>query len=495
LVAGVVLHLTSQVVRMRGWWHILRAAYPGCRTLRARDATSAYLAGAGLNALLPARAGDLVKLAVLHKRIPGSCYTTLAATSVPETAFETLCGAALVAWALALGFLPIPLVPGEIPGPDVSWYLTHPVTAWLVTAIAVWTILLVGGSLHRRCRTIARRLGQGFAIFRSPRNYTIHVAGWQALGRLIRLASLACFLAAFALPAGPRTALLVMAAQGGGRIIPIAPVSAGLRIAMLSYGLVELSDQAIDPAAVAAFTFGVSAVLFVVMLAISIVLIGRELQTRSPRLALRRARKRLLRGAPKRATVMPVRHLWRAPDAPRLARVRRLGPQSPRARAVPGSLLSCRAPPAKPHALKPRARPWSRRHDQDAAVSAAGRRKRRHAPPAPSSSQIAPRWASTMARDATRRGRDPGHRRCGHHRRDRTARRHGETMPRPRSPSSSVAALTGFAEAETQRIWLFFVPLACVTAAALIRKRRLTVVVALPLVQPLAVETLPDAIW
>ena len=84
-----------------------------------------------------------------------------------------------------------------------------------------------------------------------------------------------------------------MAAQGGGRIIPLAPVSAGLRIAMLSYGLVELTGQAIDPAAVTAFTFEVSAILFMVMLVISLTLAGRELQTLSPRTALRRARARL----------------------------------------------------------------------------------------------------------------------------------------------------------------------------------------------------------
>ena len=84
-----------------------------------------------------------------------------------------------------------------------------------------------------------------------------------------------------------------MAAQGGGRIIPLAPVSAGLRIAMLSHGMVELTGQAIDPAAVTAFTFGVSAILFMVMLVISLTLAGRELQTLSPRTALRRARARL----------------------------------------------------------------------------------------------------------------------------------------------------------------------------------------------------------
>jgi hypothetical protein len=43
------------VVRTRGWFHIIRAAYPDARDLRARDVTLAYLARAGLNGR-PARA-------------------------------------------------------------------------------------------------------------------------------------------------------------------------------------------------------------------------------------------------------------------------------------------------------------------------------------------------------------------------------------------------------------------------------------------------------
>ena len=50
-------------------------------------------------------------------------------------------------------------------------------------------------------------------------------------------------MAAFGLPVTPATVVLVMAAQGGGRIIPLAPASAGLRLAMLSYGFVEVTGQ------------------------------------------------------------------------------------------------------------------------------------------------------------------------------------------------------------------------------------------------------------
>jgi methylthioxylose transferase len=59
----------------------------------------------------------------------------------------------------------------------------------------------------------------------------------------------------------------------------------------------------------------------------------------------------------------------------------------------------------------------------------------------------------------------------------------------------AVAAIGGFSKAETERIWLFLVPLACVAAAPAIGPRRPTVVVALLLVQALAVEVFFDTVW
>lgn len=297
--AAVVLHLVAQFVRLRGWWTILRAAYPDCDGLRPNDVRRAYFAGSGLNSVLPARAGDLVKLAVLHRQIPNSSYATLAATSVPETAFETFCGIGLVTWMLARGFLPVPVAPGEVPAPDVSFYLAHPILATLLTAVVIAAAALAFRWLRRRSAALVARLRQGLTIFSSPREFLLGVAAWQALARVIRLGALLCFLTAFGLPATLGAALLVMAAQGGGRIIPIAPVSAGLRIAMLSYGLVEVTGQPVDAGAISVFTFGVSAVLFVVMLSISLVLVSRELGTGNPRAALREARARLRTAAPR----------------------------------------------------------------------------------------------------------------------------------------------------------------------------------------------------
>lgn len=59
----------------------------------------------------------------------------------------------------------------------------------------------------------------------------------------------------------------------------------------------------------------------------------------------------------------------------------------------------------------------------------------------------------------------------------------------------AVAALGGFTKAETERIWLFLVPYACVAAAPALRGRRLPAVIGALLVQALVVEVLFDTIW
>ncbi len=294
LAAGVILHVVHQIVRTRGWWNIIRAAYPDATELRARDVVKAYLAGAGLNGIVPARGGDLAKLYLIRRRAPQTRWSTLIGTFVPETLFETLVGIGLVIWALSQGFLPVPTAPSELPSFDVSFVIRHPIisAAGSVAAVALTVIVL------RHARALLARLKQGLAILDSPRDFLLGVVTWQALGRVIRLGSLACFMAAFALPVTVATVVLVMAAQGGGKIIPIAPASAGLRIAMLGYGFVEVTGEAVDIASITAFSFGVGAALFLTGMLISIVLLGRELGTVSPRRMVERLRQRLGDQAP-----------------------------------------------------------------------------------------------------------------------------------------------------------------------------------------------------
>lgn len=58
-----------------------------------------------------------------------------------------------------------------------------------------------------------------------------------------------------------------------------------------------------------------------------------------------------------------------------------------------------------------------------------------------------------------------------------------------------VSALAGLTKAETERIWLPFVPLACVAASGVLPARRLPVVLWLLVAQALAIELLFDTVW
>jgi hypothetical protein len=59
----------------------------------------------------------------------------------------------------------------------------------------------------------------------------------------------------------------------------------------------------------------------------------------------------------------------------------------------------------------------------------------------------------------------------------------------------AAAALLGYTKAETERIWLFMVPFACVAAASALPRRWLAPVLVLLGVQALAVEVLLYTIW
>ena len=193
---------------------------------------------------------------------------------------------------LVQGALPVPSMLGELPQ-AASTCLRH----WVIAALLVLAALVVSFAVLRRVRRRCARLTlggrRGLAIFSTPARFVAQVASWQALARVIRLGSIACFLAAFALPATFGTAVLVMAVQGGGRVLPLGPVNAGLRIAMLSYGIAEVTRRPVEPAAIMAFSLGQSATMLAVTFAIAAALIAREFGTRPPRKAIQRARTRL----------------------------------------------------------------------------------------------------------------------------------------------------------------------------------------------------------
>ena len=231
LAAGLALHLLADVVRNSGWHTVLRAASPAHRALRLRDVQAAAFAGGGVNAIVPARAGDVVKVALVRRRLPDARLPTVSATFVPETLFECCTGAALLAWALTAGYLPVDEV-ARAPHAAAD----HAVVA-CVAAVGVVAVVLAAGLLaHRVAQRLYRDIAAGFAILRQPRRFVTGVVSFQLASRVIRLGAIACCLSACRLPGDAAAAALVMAVEGGTRV-RFGPASAALRAGLLAYGL------------------------------------------------------------------------------------------------------------------------------------------------------------------------------------------------------------------------------------------------------------------
>ena len=257
LALGVFLHLANQVARGRGWCAAIRLARPGDECPRRRDVIAAWVAGAGMGGVLSARGGDAVRLVLLRQRLPEERYPVLAGTLVAEAAGDTIVGLALLAAVLASGL-------------DAGLTLGVSSLAWIVPLVlAAVAASFVIGSRSRSFRRFTAGLGRGCSSLKEPGAYAATVMPWQLLSRLLRAGSLASFLVAFGLPATPAAVALVMLAQGGGRLLPLAPASAAATVAALAAGFPGATGVHVGVPTVAAFVLGMSTVLTVVGIALA----------------------------------------------------------------------------------------------------------------------------------------------------------------------------------------------------------------------------------
>jgi uncharacterized membrane protein YbhN (UPF0104 family) len=282
LAIALLLQALRLAVRTRAWRNIIAAAYPHT-PVRWRSVLGAYLGGVGLNAITPARSGDVLKLFLVKHRVEGSTYPTLGATLVVETLFDAAVGIGLLIWASTLGVLPnIHSLP-DLPNIDVRWVFEHPRylgTIALVLGIAIGA-LLVWATQH--VRAFWARVGQGFAILRDAPGYFQHVVLWQALSFVLRIATIYWMLRAFHLPATIHNALLVQIAQSLSTLLPITPGGAGTEQGLLLY---LFSGKA---ARTALLSFSVGMHIAIVVLNLTLGIFAIVITTRT--LSLRKLRK------------------------------------------------------------------------------------------------------------------------------------------------------------------------------------------------------------
>ena len=286
LAIALLFHTANLLLRTRAWYAIIRAAYPDSTRYKWRSCAGAYLSGVGLNSIIPARGGDLLKLYLVRLRLPESRVATVVATLLVETLLDTLIGPCLFAFAYYEGVVPrIPDLP-RLPAFEFSAAVSHPRVAGLVVGALVLLGLLLLRHALRVARDFRDRVRQGFTILRTPRRYVLTVALPQAIGWTCRVGTMFYLLRAFSIHADIRNALLVLVVGSASTLLPLTPGGVGTQQALI---VVVLSGQAPD-STLLSFSVGMQVVITVANALLGFLALTLMVRSLSLRKAIRAAR-------------------------------------------------------------------------------------------------------------------------------------------------------------------------------------------------------------
>jgi uncharacterized membrane protein YbhN (UPF0104 family) len=283
VVYAVACHCLRIGARSRAWRNILAAAYPES-DVRWRSVFGAYVAGAGVNAVVPVRGGDLLKLFLIRRRVEGATYATLGTTLLVETLVDAVLSAALIVWALETHVLPGVHVLHRLPSVDWFWLFRHPNAALAVTGATLLLGFAAGIWAAARIAAFRLRVAQGFSVLRTPGRYLRGVVAWQLLDWALRLATIFFFLRAFHVHADVHNALRVQVTESLSTIVPLTPAGIGTAQALVVY---VLSGQA-SRSTLLSFSVGMKTILSAVNVALGLAAIAVMLRTLRWRRAVER---------------------------------------------------------------------------------------------------------------------------------------------------------------------------------------------------------------
>ena len=224
--------LGMYLARARAWQNVLAAAYPK-EQVPFRGVVGAYLAGAGINAVIPARVGDATKIFLTKGQIRHSTYPAITSSFFVQSVFDTSAGLLVFAYALTQGLLPRPPELPNLPAFDIAFWAQNPqLLLFTITALGI-AFVVVFAIVARRAEEFWQRIKQGVVILTEPRRYLREVVSWQGLGWLFRFAAFWFFLEAFRIGGSFQNVMLVMSVQAISTMLPFTPGGAGAQQALL----------------------------------------------------------------------------------------------------------------------------------------------------------------------------------------------------------------------------------------------------------------------
>jgi uncharacterized protein (TIRG00374 family) len=222
VIVAVLLNLLSVLARAWAWNVTIRQAMPEPLP-PFRQVFSAFGVGLLANAVLPARAGELARVAVLRRHLPHGKGTsaTLLGTVFAHRLFDLFPIALLFAYVVTTAKLP-------------HWAVTGVVVVGLVglglLAVAVLSARGADGAPTHGERTVLRLLAmarQGLAVLRTP-GAAVNATIFQTVGWTFQLLAVWAVTAAFALHVPLPAAALVLLLMNIATVFPLWPGNVGL---------------------------------------------------------------------------------------------------------------------------------------------------------------------------------------------------------------------------------------------------------------------------
>ncbi len=244
LALAIGCHLLKMACTSRAWRNVLAAAYPESRVPWV-PIYGAYLAGVGINAIIPARAGDAVRIVLAHRAIPGSTYTTVVSSTLVLSFFDMFAASIFLGWALSTDQLPGLDVLARFESFDFAWILARPLLLDLVIAAVIVAAGVVGFWIAGHVADFREHVGQAFRVLSPPTRYLGRVATWQAADWGLRILTIWFLLDAFNIPQTLENAALTQVSSSVATLFPITPAGIGTEQAFLLYVLSGVASASV----------------------------------------------------------------------------------------------------------------------------------------------------------------------------------------------------------------------------------------------------------
>jgi uncharacterized membrane protein YbhN (UPF0104 family) len=265
---AIALNLVSVVVRAIAWKIVIDQALAEPHP-RFPLVFSAFSVGLFANAVLPGRIGELARVAVLTRKLPGrrGAWAALIGTVFAHRLFDLIPALLLVVYALLTAKVP-------------HWAYTS-LEIVLGVGFALFAFAFASARRHSRpvfddqlgrVRRLFAMAGQGLGVFHSPLP-ALGAAFFQCLGWFCQLLAVFFAMRAFHIYAGLPAAALVLVLVNVATIFPLWPgnvglVQAAVALPLIAYGIAKARGVA--------FGFGLQAIEASVGVGVGMIFLARE---------------------------------------------------------------------------------------------------------------------------------------------------------------------------------------------------------------------------